>query len=130
MAEAITEGIKDSKKEVEVKLINSGKSDKNDIITEVFKSSMVLVGSSTINRGILSSTASILEMIKGLSFKGKKGAAFGSYGWSGESVKIITEELTKAGFAIVSPGIKELWNPDEEALKRCRDFGKSVAEKL
>ena len=58
----------------------------------------MLVGSSTINKGILSSTAAILEMIKGLEFKGKKAAAFGSYGWSGESVKIITEELNKAGF--------------------------------
>jgi len=130
MAEAIAEGIRSTNSEFEVKLINSGKSDKNDIITEVFKSSMVLVGSSTINRGILSSTASILEMIKGLSFKGKKGAAFGAYGWSGESVKLITEELTKAGFEIVSPGIKELWNPEDVALERCRDFGRTIAEKL
>ena len=130
MAEAIAEGIKEVDKEVNIKLFNSAHTDKNDIVTEVFKSSMVLVGSSTINRGILSSTASILEMVKGLGFKGKKGAAFGSYGWSGESVKIITEDLTKAGFEIVNPGIKELWNPDEAALERCREFGKNVAEKL
>lgn len=130
MAEAIAEGIKEANKEVNIKLFNSAHTDKNDIITEVFKSSMVLVGSSTINRGILSSTASILEMIKGLGFKGKKGAGFGSYGWSGESVKIITEDLTKAGFEIVNPGIKELWNPDDAALERCREFGKAVAEKL
>jgi len=48
----------------------------------------------------------------------KKAAFFGSYGWNGEFVKIITEELTKAGFEIVSPGIKELWNPDGDALKK------------
>jgi flavorubredoxin len=43
------------------------------------------MGSSTINRGILSAAATIFEMIKGLGFKNKKAAVFGSYGWSGES---------------------------------------------
>lgn len=130
MAEAIAEGIKSSNNEVMIKIFNSSKSDKNDIITEVFKSKMIIVGSSTINNGILSSTAAILEMIKGLGLKGKKGAAFGSYGWSGESVKIITEELNEAGFEIVNEGIRELWNPDEEGLNRCREFGGDVFDKI
>ncbi|MBL4930334.1 anaerobic nitric oxide reductase flavorubredoxin [Clostridium paridis] len=130
MAEAIVEGIKSVNTNVTIKQLNSSKLDKNDIITEVFKSKIVLVGSSTINKGILSSTASILEMIKGLEFKGKKAAGFGSYGWSGESVKIITEELTKAGFEMINDGIKELWNPDDEAMDRCKEFGKMIAEKI
>lgn len=127
MAEAIAEGIKNSNKDIAIKIFNSSK---NDIITEVFKSKMVIVGSSTINNGILSSIAAILEMIRGLSFKGKKGAAFGSYGWSGESVKIISEELNEAGFEIVNEGIKELWSPDEEGLSRCREFGSNVLKKI
>ena len=130
MAECIAEGITNNNKDVAVKIINSAKSDKNDIIVETFKSKIVLLGSSTINNGILSSTASILEMIKGFRFRGKKAAAFGSYGWSGESTKIMTEELEKAGLEIINSGIKELWNPDEEALNRCRDFGKTIAEAL
>lgn len=130
MAEAIAEGIKSSDNDITIKLFNSSKGDKNDIITEIFKSKIVLFGSSTINKGILSSTASILEMVKGLEFKGKAGAAFGSYGWSGEAVKFITEELSKAGFEIIQDGIRELWNPDEEAVKRCMDFGVDIAEKI
>jgi len=126
MAEAIAQGISDADKNVVVKLFNSSKKDKNDIISEVFKSKMILVGSSTINKGILSSSAAILEMIKGLGFTGKKAAAFGSYGWSGESVKLITEELKESGFEIVSDGIREIWNPDEDALERCRKFGESL----
>lgn len=129
MAEAIGEGIKALDKDVVIKIFNSSKSDKNDIITEVFKSKMVFIGSPTINKGILSSTAAIIEMIKGLEFKEKKWVAFGSYGWSGESVKIITEELKKAGLEVINDGIKELWNPDEDALNRCRDFGKDILEK-
>ncbi len=130
MAEGIAEGLKAVDKDMTIKIFNSSKSDKNDIIAEVFKSKAVLVGSSTINRGILSSTAAILEMIKGLGFKEKKAAAFGSYGWSGESVKLITEELNKAGFEVINDGIREMWNPDEMALDRCRHFGKSIGENI
>ena len=130
MAEAIAEGVKSSNSDITIKIFNSSKSDKNDIITEVFKSKMVLVGSSTINKGILSSTAAILEMIKGLEFKGKKAAAFGSYGWSGESTKIITEDLNKAGFEVINDGIREMWNPDEDGLKRCNEFGKIIGETI
>jgi anaerobic nitric oxide reductase flavorubredoxin len=130
MAETIAEGLKEANKDIIIKIYNSSKSDKNDIITEVFKSKMVLVGSSTINKGILSSTAAIMEMIKGLGLKGKKAAAFGSYGWSGESVKMVTEELNKAGFEVINEGIREIWNPDETALERCRNFGKSIGESI
>ncbi len=130
MAECIAEGIKNNNKDVAIKIINSAKGDKNDISVEAFKSKIVLVGSSTINNGILTSTAAILEMIKGLKFKGKKGAAFGSYGWSGEATKLITEELEKSGFEVINSGIRELWNPDEDALNRCREFGKAIAEML
>ena len=126
MAEAIAEGIRSKDSSVNVKLYNCAKRDKNDIVTEIFKSKMILVGSSTINNGILSATAGILEMIKGLKFTGKKAAAFGSYGWSGESVKIIHDELKEAKFEVVSEGIKELWNPDSDSLERCREFGKNI----
>ena len=113
-----------------VKLCNIARSDKNDIITEVFKSKAILVGSSTINKGILSSVAGILEEIRGLGFKGKKAAAFGSYGWSGESVKMITDGLKEAGFEILNDGIKVLWNPDQTTWKECFSYGEEITKLL
>ncbi|GAH06857.1 unnamed protein product, partial [marine sediment metagenome] len=68
MAEAITKGIREIDKEVNVKLYNIAKTDKNDLITEIFKSRIILVGSPTIGGGILSVVAEILEMIKGMRF--------------------------------------------------------------
>lgn len=130
MAEMIAEGIKSANSDIAIKIFNSSKADKNDIITEIFKSKAILVGSSTINKGILSSTAGILEMIKGLSFKNKKAAAFGSYGWGGESVKMITEELNKAGLEVVNEGIRELWYPGDEEEQRCKTFGENFAKTL
>ena len=128
MAEAIASGIKTADGTVTVKMVNSARNDKNDIITEVFRSKAVLVGSPTINKGILFSVAGILEMMHGLKFKKKKAAAFGSYGWSGESVKIIDKRLKEAGFEVVSEGIRELWKPDSKSLEDCSDFGKKFAE--
>ena len=106
-----------------VKVLNSSKRDKNDIIAEIFSSKAVLFGSSTVNRGILSSIATIFDLVTGLKFVGKKAAAFGSYGWGGEGVKILTEMATKAGFELVNEGIRAQWVPDEEALGRCIKFG-------
>ncbi len=130
MAEAIAEGIRKVDGMVVVKLFNSARADKNDIIKEVFKSKAIIVGSPTINNGILSSVSGILEEIRGLRFREKKAAAFGSYGWSGEGVKMITELLKEAGFEIVNEGIRELWKPDREAIKRCADFGENFVKSL
>ena len=130
MAEKIAEGIKDSDDKVNVKLFNLAKSDKNDVITEVFKSKAILVGSPTINKGILVSVAGMLEEIKGLKFKNKKAAAFGSYGWSGESNKIISESLKTAGFEIIDDGIKVLWQPDQEGSAQCIEYGKAFVALL
>ena len=127
MAESIAKGIKNKDSKVNIKLFNTSKSDKNDIITEIFKSKTILVGSPTINRGILTSLAGIMEEIKGLKFIDKKAAAFGCYGWSGESVKLITEDLKEAGFEIINDGLKSLWNPDEDAIKECVVFGEEIA---
>lgn len=130
MAETIAKGIKSVDDQVTVKLVNCAKTDKNEVMVEIFKSKAILVGSSTINKGILFSIAGNLEMMKGLAFKNKKAAAFGSYGWSGESVKMITGELEHGGFKIVDEGIREMWNPDKEALERCLQYGKAFAAKV
>ena len=66
MAEAITRGIQNKDEEVTIKLLNTSKNDKTDVLTEVFKSKMILVGSPTVNNGYLHSIAGILEMIKGM----------------------------------------------------------------
>ena len=130
MAEYIGEGIREADGDVRIKIYDVGITDKNDILTEVFKSKAILVGSPTINKGITYAAIGILEMIKGLAFKNKKAAAFGTYGWSGESPAIINEELSKAGFDIISEPLKALWNPDDEAHDRCKEYGKDFIEKM
>jgi anaerobic nitric oxide reductase flavorubredoxin len=129
MADAIAKGIKSADDKAVVKLFNIARSDKNDVVTEVFKSKALLLGSPTINRGILSAVAGFLEEVRGLKFKEKKAAAFGTYGWSGESVDMIRRGLEGAGFELLDKGIKSTWNPDEKSLKECTEFGKEIANR-
>ena len=130
MGEAIAEGIRCADPSVEVKLYNVAKEDKNDVLTQMFRSKAVLVGSPTINYGYSFAIAGILEMARGLKFKGKKAAAFGSYGWSGDAPKLITKHLQEAGFDVVDDGIKCLWVPDNKAIDECRDYGEQFCKKV
>lgn len=132
MAEKIAAGIRLSDTHVTVKLFNcnSTHTDKNDIIAEVFKSKAILVGSPTINKGVSFALAGMLEMIKGLAFKNKKAAAFGSYGWSGEGNKLISTELEHGGFELLNEGLKVAWNPDNETIASCQEFGSTIGESL
>jgi len=130
IAEAIAKGITEADPEVDVRLFNNAKRDKNDNITDIFRSKAVLFGSPTINKGILSSMASLIEEVKGLRFKNKKAAAFGPYGWSGESVPLLTKALEECGFEVVDQGLKTLWEPDEEILAEARKFGREFVGKI
>ena len=130
MAQALAVGIERKCPGTTVRLMNASKDDKNDILVEVFKSKAILVGSPTINNGYSYAIAGILEMIKGLKFKNKKAAAFGSYGWSGEATKMISAHLEDAGFALVNEGIRVQWAPDDEATENVRAFGEEFAEAL
>lgn len=128
MALAIGEGLE--KEGVKFKLFNMAVCDRNDVLTEVFKAKGILIGSPVLNNGLLPTLKPILEDLKGLKFKNKVGAAFGSYGWSGENVKLIEENLEKARIKILQEGIKFKWQPTKEELERCVEFGRSFAKGL
>jgi anaerobic nitric oxide reductase flavorubredoxin len=126
----LTASIREADQSVAVKLFNLAKTDKNDAITEIFKSKAVVLGSLAVNNRILVSVAGLLEEMTGLKFKNKKAGAFGSYGWSGEAVKLLSEKLADAGFDVVDQGIRAMWSPDQNDMDRCREYGRSFVASL
>jgi flavorubredoxin len=128
MAEAIADGIREASPQTTVKIMNINRDDKNDVLTEIFHSKAVLVGSPTINNGHSFAIAGLLEMAAGLKFKNKKAAAFGSYGWGGGSVKQISAKLQEAGFEVVNEGIAKMWVPDQQMLDECVAYGREFAQ--
>lgn len=112
--------------QTKVKVFNISKHDKNDIMTEVFKSKAIAVGSPTVGQSILSSVAGWLEFLKELKFKNKKAAVFGCYGWSGEAAQILRTRLQDAGFTVVEPEIKCHWNPTEQDFAQAALVAKAL----
>ncbi len=124
MAKAIYDGL--VQQGVSVKMMNLTHTHRSDVLTELLDAKAVIVGSSTLNNGILPSVADILTYIKGLKPKNKIGAAFGSYGWSGEAVKLITGALEDMKIEVIDPGVRVKYVPDHEALHPCVEFGKKI----
>ncbi|WP_455031121.1 flavodoxin domain-containing protein [Oribacterium sp.] len=114
IAYSIAEEIHRHSPDTVVKVFNISKSDKNEVMTEIFKSKAIAVGSPTVGNSVLSSVAGWLEFLKQLKFKKKKAAAFGCYGWSGESVKVLQENLKAAGFHVIPENIRAEWTAKEE----------------
>ncbi|WP_298593187.1 flavodoxin domain-containing protein, partial [uncultured Mitsuokella sp.] len=73
----------------------------SDIVTDVLTSKYLAVGSPTLNNDMMPSIASFLCYLRGLSPKGRKAFAFGSYGWGGQSIAQVEEQLKAAGCDIV-----------------------------
>ncbi|HGY5238630.1 TPA: anaerobic nitric oxide reductase flavorubredoxin [Aeromonas salmonicida subsp. pectinolytica] len=126
MADAIAQGIHEVDPGVAVKIYNVARHDKNEILTQVFRSKGVLVGSSTMNNVMMPKVAGMLEEITGLRFRNKRASAFGSYGWTGGAVDRIQTRLMDAGFDI-SISLKAKWRPDGSALALCREHGRQLA---
>lgn len=128
IAHAIAEEIKRQSPATVVKVYNIAKSDKNEVMTEVFKSRAIAVGSPTYINGVLASVTGWLAFLKSLKFKKKRAAAFGCYGWSGEGVKVLRESLQDAGFAVVDEHVKSLWNPGEDDFAKIPELVKALLE--
>lgn len=126
MAEAIGDGLRDQG--VDFKLFHMAVADRNDVITEVFQAKAIIIGSPTVNNGLLATITPVMEDCRGLKFQNKIGAAFGSYGWSGESVKLIEEHFQACKIPVVAEGVRVQWQPDADDLIACRELGRQVAK--
>jgi flavodoxin I len=68
---------------------------------------------------------------KNVGLKGKLGAAFGSYGWSGEAPKLILEIMkNRFEMSVIEPPLLLKYTPDAAGLEKCRELGRRVAERL
>jgi len=91
----------------------------------------VILGSPTYHRDMIGSMKTFLFEMEKADLRGKVGAAFGSYGWSGESVQMLTDTMKHIfGMNVIEPGLRMLRRPDEGGLKQCQEFGKRIADKM
>ena len=128
MAEAIVWGL--AEEGVQAKPMHLRSTHRSDVITEIFDAGAVIVGSPTLNNGLFPTVSDFLTYLKGLKPKNKIAAAFGSFGWSGESVKLITKELEDMKLDLPEPGLAIQWVPDEAGETACVEFGRKIGQTL
>jgi flavorubredoxin len=128
MAEAMVDAL--GQEGVDARPIHLRSCHRSDIITEVVDAGAIVVGSPTINNGLFPTVSDFLTYMKGLRPKNKVGAAFGSYGWSGEAVKLIHRELEEMKCHLVDPGLRLQYVPDDQGTEACRELGRKIAGAL
>lgn len=126
MAKAVAEGAKSIQgAEVELRYYVSSE--------ELGSFDAIVVGAATYHHDMPVGFKSLLEevAVKNISLKGKVGAAFGSYGWSGEAPKLVIEIMkNKFEMDVAEPPLSIRYEPDQAALEKCTELGKRIAERL
>ncbi len=128
MAYKLREGLEE--KGVVVTMRNLKTNHISDVMTDLHDSKMILVGSPTLNNGMLPSMGAFLTYIKGLKPRNRIGFAFGSFGWGGQAVGEIEEVMKDLGWEIPVECVKIKYIPDGDELEAVKETGKLLGEKL
>ncbi len=128
MANAILSGL--SAEGVAARPFHLRKWHRSDIMTEVLDAGAIVVGSPTLNNGLFPTVSDILTYIKGLKPRNKVGVAFGSYGWSGEAVKLIKKEFEAMKLEVMEPDMRIQYVPDRKGLESCYQFGMKIGQTI
>jgi flavorubredoxin len=128
MADAIASGL--AAQGVKVRPMHLRKWHRSDIMTEVLDAKAVIVGSPTLNNGLFPTISDFLTYMKGLKPLNKIGAAFGSYGWSGESVKLINNVFEEMKLEVIDPGLKIQYVPNNEGIEACYQLGTKIGNAI
>ncbi len=126
MAEAVAAGAEESG-EVRVSLYDIEGSEPQPFVDLIEEADALLFGSPTINGDAVKPVWDLLSSLTMVDVKGKLGAAFGSYGWSGEAVPMIEDRLRRLKLRVPVPGVKARLSPTEDEFAACRELGRQTA---
>ncbi|MGA1842528.1 MAG: FprA family A-type flavoprotein [bacterium] len=128
IAYALEEGL--TEQGLGVTMRNLKTSDISDIMTDLLTAKMVLIGSPTLNNGLLPSVAAFLTYIKGLRPRKRIGFAFGSYGWGGQAAGEIEAIMKTLGWEMPFESINIKYVPDPADLMKVKETGNQLAQCL
>ncbi|MGE5560562.1 MAG: flavodoxin domain-containing protein [Chloroflexota bacterium] len=128
LARAIADGL--AELGVEPQLFDLGTSDERSVVAAIEAADGLLVGSPTLNRDAVRPIWLLLAGVSPIINRGKPAAAFGTFGWSGEAVKLIEDRLTGLQLKIAQPGLRVNFVPSPAQLDEARAFGRKFAAAL
>jgi len=115
---------------IPVSLLNLKDNNLSDIITEVLTSKLILIGSPTLNNGMMPNMGAFLTYLKGLRPKNRIGFVFGSYGWGGQAVREIEKILKDLKWELPIESININYIPEEKELKKVEKIGNDLGKYL
>jgi len=125
MAQAVAEGAREVKGvQVPLKRVGEAKAE------ELANADAIILGAPTRNTKVPLAMSQFLKAMKEVPLRGKLGAAFGSYGWSGEAVGLIRSAMVAQGIRVPAVGVRAKRTPDKASLEECRELGNRVATSL
>ena len=123
LAEAIREGMKLSGLETTLKTTNEVE------LLELANYEGVVLGAPTYHKDMIGTMKTFLFKLEQANLKGKIGAAFGAWGWSGEAVEMIGETMKHIyGMDVVEPRGRLMGKTS--GAGQYKEFGKKIAEKI
>jgi len=122
MAEAIAKGV--SEAGVNTRILDMNDSDHQFIRDAIEKSDGIIVGAPTVAGDAPKPVWDVLSLLSTVKSGIKLGSVFGSYGWSGEAIKMIEDRLSGLHIKLHKPSLKIKLIPDDNILKECQEFGK------
>ncbi len=128
MAHAIGRGLQETG--VSTKMINLKVHHRSDVMTEILSAKAVVIGCSTLNNGLLPRMAGFLMYMRGLKPTNKLGAAFGSFGWSGEAVGLLNTAMQDMKIDVIEDGLRLKYVPDERKLEECVEMGRRIGKRV
>jgi len=128
IADAICNGL--SSKGISVRVMPLGSSHMSDVATEMINAAALVVGSPTINGQVFPTVAACMTYLGSLKPRNMVGAAFGSYGWSGEAPGKLQKMLEELGLPIAADPLKVQYVPDDEALEKATEFGVVIGDSI
>jgi flavorubredoxin len=129
LAEKIAEGLRQSC-DFNIDICDVESISASKLEEKIAHCSGIIVGSPTLNQNILPQIYQVFATINPIRDKGKLAAAFGSYGWSGEAVRMIESNFTLLKLKVFDQNIMVKFKPHEAEFEKCIAFGKAYAEKM
>lgn len=128
MANKIAKGIRSQNLDAQV--YDAENINMQDHLDRIEKADALVLGSPTINNDAVKPVWDVVNSLATIDVKGKLAASFGSYGWSGEAVKMLDERLSALKFKVPLEGLTSILVPGTEELQACYDFGVTIAGNL
>lgn len=128
MAEKIVEGLESEG--VNVSFIDIEKEDLANVHMAINNSKGLILGSPTINKSMVKPMWDVLSIIDPMANMGKVAGVFGSYGWSGEGLKMADTLLRQMSFKVPFEPISKKFFPSDKTLEECFNFGKEFAKHI